>query len=145
MSSVVYADSSVLVAWFWPADVNGKAVNKWMLQRSPTLVYNAVHRLEVRHNLRQIKKSSYYAAAWHALRSAEGSGSRLRGYPVDLLGLLQRADQISAQFQGQLECGAIDLIHLAGAIEAGALFVTCDAAQAAAARLANTEHVMIGG
>jgi hypothetical protein len=115
-----------------------------MRAHSDGLAYNALHRLEVRHNLRQIRRTPNGAIAWQILRSAEESRSRLLGYNVDLLGLFQSAELISARHEAQIECGASDLIHLAGAIDAGALFVTCDVAQAEAARLEQIERVLIG-
>jgi predicted nucleic acid-binding protein len=141
---MVYADTSVLVAWFWPEDSNFPAVDRWMRESSPELGYNALQRLELRHNLRRVRGARYGEVAWHGLRGAEASGNRLRGYRVDLPALIQNAELISSQFPGRIKCGAGDLIHVAGAMEADALFVTCDAAQAAAARLVNLKCVLIG-
>ena len=145
MPSVVYADSSVLVAWFHAKDPVAPAVRAWMLRHdSPGLFYNPVHRLEARHNIRMMRGTRWGEIAWHALRAAEAGTSRLRGYRVDLLGLYQRAEQISAEHQGQIQCGSTDLIHIAGAMDREALFATCDHAQAKAARLVNLKCVLIG-
>jgi hypothetical protein len=63
---------------------------------------------------------------------------------VDFLELIQSAELISHQHEGQIQCGSTDLIHVAAAIEEEALFVTCDIAQAKAARLAKLDCVLIG-
>ena len=82
----VYADSSVLVAWFHPADQFAKPVTQWCRQRAVEFCWNPLLRAELRHNLRRLS-TSYAAIAWHAYRASETT-NRLR------MGAQRLADQL---------------------------------------------------
>jgi predicted nucleic acid-binding protein len=136
----VYADTSVLIAWFHPPDRFAEPVTAWCRSRTPDFCWNALLRTELRHNLRRLA-GDYAAVAWHAYRSSETS-NRLRigsHRPIDLL---EWGDELSARFASTSPAGTWDFIHVAAAQHARAeAFVTCDAAQASLARLADLPRV----
>jgi predicted nucleic acid-binding protein len=132
----VYADTSVLVAWFHPADQFAESVTAWCRSHAPEFCWNALLRTELRHNLRRIA-GEYGAIAWHAYRSSESS-NRLRigsHRPGDLL---EWGDELSARFASSNQAGTWDFVHVAAAQHARAeAFITCDTAQANLAHLAD--------
>ena len=79
---LVYADSSVLFAWFHPQDEFSALVDCAVQKHSPDFVYWPFLRFELRHNLRLTRVDSDGEVAWRALRAAEKTASRLRWEPV---------------------------------------------------------------
>ena len=136
----IYADTSALVAWFHPADCFAAAVTQWCREKSPEFFWNPFLRTELRHHLRRLS-GSYAAIAWHGYRSSETSG-RLRLNPHRISEMLEWGDEISVRFGANLPVGAWDCLHVSIAQQLRAeVFLTCDAAQAALARLASLPKV----
>jgi predicted nucleic acid-binding protein len=135
----VYADTSVLVAWFYPADLFAEPVTLWHRRESVEFVWNPILRAELRHSLRTIP-GIYAGIAWRAYSMAESGGLlKLERYGVN--DLIAAADELSARFAGQITCGTWDWVHVAAAQILGAPFVTCDAAQAELASLVGIDEV----
>ena len=125
----VYADTSVLIALFHPADVFSEHVNDWVGNNSINFVWNSALRNEVRHNLRMLD-SIYARTAWNALRASENNG-RLKIGREWLGQLINAADELSAEKAKAIPAGTWDYFHVAAALAAGAeCFATCDALQA---------------
>ena len=140
----VYADTSVLIAWFHPADFFAHAVTEWCRERSPEFSWNALLRLELRHNLRRLD-SPYAAIAWHAYRSSEQT-NRLKLGLQRLNQLLEMGDELSALHATRTSAGTWDCVHVAAAeYEKAEVFVTCDAAQAELARKTSLPAVYLFG
>ncbi len=136
----VYADTSVLLAWFHPADQFAKPVTEWCREQGAEFCWNPLLRIELRHNLRRLA-GKYAAIAWHAYRGSETSG-RLRLGLERVTELLDWGDELSARFAAQTAAGTWDCVHVAAAQHSRApVFVTCDAAQAELARLAKLPQV----
>lgn len=131
----IYADTSVLIAWFHPADEFAPAVTAWCRSRSPEFCWNPLLRAELRHNLRRLA-GDYAAIAWHAYRASETS-SRLRLGLHRLTDLLEWGDELSARHASKTAAGTWDYVQVAAAQHARPqAFITCDVAQAELARLA---------
>jgi predicted nucleic acid-binding protein len=125
----VYADTSVLIALFHPADIFSKQINDWVGENTIDFFWNPFLRNEVRHNLRKID-SSYSRTAWNALRAAESTG-RLSFGRDKLIQSLEAADNLSAERAAAIPAGTWDFFHVAAALAAGAdCFATCDQLQA---------------
>ena len=125
----VYADTSVLIAWFHPDDLFAKQVTPWIREHVTDLFWNSVLRAEVRHNLRQLD-SSYSRIAWNALNAAEGMG-RLSLSRKSVHQLINAADELSAEKAKAIPAGTWDYFHVAAGLSVGAdCFATCDALQA---------------
>ncbi len=136
----IYADTSVLVAWFHPADVFAKPVTEWCRQQAPEFCWNPLLRAELRHNLRRLS-GSYAAAAWHAYRGSETS-NRLQMGLHRLADMLEWGDELSARHAARSSAGTWDCVHVAAAQHSRArMFLTCDAAQSELARLAKLPQV----
>jgi predicted nucleic acid-binding protein len=136
----LYADTSVLIAWFHPTDEFAPSVTVWCRSRSPEFCWNPFLRTELRHNLRRLS-GEYAATAWHAYRASESS-NRLRMGVHRLNDLLEWGDELSARFAANNAAGTWDFVHVAAAQHAGAqAFITCDVAQAELARLAGLPAV----
>jgi predicted nucleic acid-binding protein len=134
---LAYADSSVLFALFYPRDTFHEAVNRWLEAGGFDFLTNEALRLEVRHNLRQVRGNADGETAWRALQVAERSAARMRFAPLDLERVFIQADLLSQRHAASHPCGATDVLHVAAAIEQAApLFLTCDAEQAAFAQAA---------
>lgn len=134
----VYADTSVLLAFFHPADIFALSVTRWVQGQAVEFIWNAILRAEVRHNLRGVQ-GDYAAAGWRAYRAAEAhcllSLTRER-----ISDLLEWADELSAKHVGRSKAGTWDFVHVAAALHSAAeMFVTCDEAQAQLAQLAGLE------
>jgi predicted nucleic acid-binding protein len=138
----IYADTSALIAWFNPADEFALSVTTWCRERAPEFCWNLVLRAELRHNLRRLS-GKYAAIAWHAYRSSETS-RRLKLGIHRLPELLERGDELSANYAKGCQAGTWDFIHVAAAEHVGAeVFITCDAAQAELARAAGLPKVQL--
>lgn len=130
----IYADTSALIAWFNPADEFALAVTSWNRERAPEFCWNPLLRIELRHNLRRLS-GKYAAVAWHAYRAAETS-QRLKLEAHRLSDLLEWGDELSARHAADFAAGTWDFVHVAAAQHFRAeVFITCDAAQAALARV----------
>lgn len=137
----IYADTSVLFAYFHPADEFSLVVDKAALAEAPDFAYWSFLKFELRHNLRQSNTDAPGAAAWRALRSSENTRARLRWQDVPAEAVIEAADNLSQQHAHDNAAGAADWLHVAAArkisfVTALDEFWTCDKAQAAAARLA---------
>ena len=135
---LVYADSSVLFAWFHPNDEFSIAVDAG----SPDFVYWPFLRFELRHNLRQSRLDSDGEVAWRALRAAEKTSSRLR-WQAELTAdkMLDAAEELSADRSSKFVFGSADYLHVAAARRLNLLngideFWTCDIAQTRLAKAA---------
>jgi len=140
--SLVYADSSVLFAWFHPRDEFSLLVDAAVQRNSPDFVYWPFLRFELRHNLRLARGDSDGEVAWRALRAAEKTSSRLR-WQAELSAdkMLDAAEELSADKSSKFDCGSADYLHVAAARRLNLMsgierFWTCDAAQAGLARAA---------
>ena len=139
---ITYADSSVLIAWFHPADEFARPVTAWARENTSDFLWNWFLRVEVRHNLRALK-SPYARTAWNAYEASE-AGKKLRLDRTRLIDLLQRGDELSAQFSADTTAGTWDFVHVAAALKARAeCFATCDEAQASVARKAGLGQVKL--
>ena len=139
---LVYADSSVLFAYFHPYDEFSAVVDQAVRKHSPDFIYWAFLRFELRHNLRLSRVDSDGEAAWRALRTAEKTATRLR-WQTELSAdkMLDAAEDLSADKSGRFECGSADYLHVAAArrlrlLNGIAEFWTCDIAQAGLAKAA---------
>lgn len=131
----IYADTSVLVAWFNPADEFAVAVTSWCRDRAPEFAWNSLLQIELRHNLRRLP-GNYAAIAWHAYRTSESS-QRLKLGLHRLSDLLEWGDELSARYAQNSTAGTWDFVHVAAAQHVRAeTFITCDSAQAELARSA---------
>ena len=139
---LVYADSSLLFAWFHPHDEFSAAVDAAVQKESPDFIYWPLLRFELRHNLRLTRVDSDGEVAWRALRAAEKTASRLR-WQAELTGdkVLDAAEEISADKSTRFNCGSADYLHVAAARRLNLMneideFWTCDKTQAALAKAA---------
>ena len=140
----VYADTSVLVAWFHPMDEFAIPVTKWCRECGPEFFWNLLLRVELRHHLRRLK-TNYAAQAWHAYRASETS-FRLRLGKDRSSDLLELGDELSARHVEIGGVGSWDCVHVAAALHDKAeVFATCDHAQAVLARSAGLSAVKLFG
>jgi predicted nucleic acid-binding protein len=138
----IYADTSVLVAWFHPADQFAEPVTQWCREKAAEFSWNPLLRIELRHNLRRLS-GSYAAIAWHAYRSSE-TANHLRIGLDPLAHLLEWGDELSARLAARTTAGTWDCVHVAAAQHDRAqVFATCDTAQAELARLAKLPRVRL--
>ena len=136
----VYADTSVLIAWFYPSDEFAASVTDWCRDRVSEFCWNPLLRVELRHNLRRLS-GKYASVAWHAYRASETS-NRLRLGLHRLPDLLEWGDELSARQASKTAAGTWDCVHVAAAQHARAqIFATCDVAQAELAQLAGLPKV----
>ena len=139
---LVYADSSVLFAYFHPCDEFSFTVDRAVQKAAPDFIYWPFLRFEVRHNLRMSRVDSDGEVAWRALRAAESTASRLR-WQTELTAdkMLDAAEELSADKVSKFGCGSVDYLHVAAARRLNLLngideFWTCDIMQAGLARAA---------
>ena len=136
----IYADTSALLAWFHPADEFAEIVTAWCQEQSAEFSWNALLRIELRHNLRRLR-GKYAPVAWHAYRASETS-QKLRLASHRLPDLLEWGDELSARHAQHAQAGTWDFVHVAAAQHIRAdVFITCDSAQAELARLAGLERI----
>lgn len=139
---LVYADSSVLFAYFHPRDEFSAGVDAAVRKLCPDFVYWPFLRFELRHNLRLARVDSDGEVAWHALRAAEKTALRLRWQPeLTMDKMLDAAEELSADKSTTFNCGSADYLHVAAARRLNLLngvdeFWTCDVAQAGLAKAA---------
>ena len=137
---LVYADSSVLFAYFHPHDEFSAMVDAAVQKFSPDFVYWPFLRFELRHNLRLTRVDSDGEVAWRALRAAEKTACRLRWQAeLTLDKMLDAAEELSADKSSKFDCGSADYLHVAAARRLNLLneideFWTCDTAQAGLAK-----------
>jgi predicted nucleic acid-binding protein len=138
----IYADTSVLIAWFHPSDHFAAPVTAWSRANGPDFHWNSLLRAELRHNLRKLS-GDYAAVAWQAYRASE-SARRLAPAPERMSDIVEWADELSARFAVKTVCGTWDCAHVAAALHAKVdIFVTCDVAQAQLAKLAGVARVKL--
>jgi predicted nucleic acid-binding protein len=138
--SLVYADTSVLLAYFYPADSFTRLVTEAARTHSPDFAYWPFLKFELRHTLRWFRGDANGEAAWNALRASEQTQARLR-WQADMKAdrMLDAADELSAEMLGEIACGSADFLHVAAARRLNRLselneFWTCDGEQAALAK-----------
>lgn len=137
---LVYADSSVLFAFFHPRDEFSALVDAAVQKFSPEFVYWPFLRFELRHNLRLSRVDSDGEVAWRALRAAERTAARLCWQAeLTLDKMLDAAEELSAGKSSKFDCGSADYLHVAAARRLNLFngideFWTCDTAQAALAK-----------
>lgn len=137
---MVYADTSVLVAWFHPADQFARTVTEWCRDKSPEFCWNPLLRVELRHNLRRLT-GRYAAVAWHAYRASETT-KRLAMGIHRLSDMFEWGDELSARHAAQTAAGTWDCVHVAAAQHSRARwFLTCDRAQAELGHLAKISQI----
>jgi predicted nucleic acid-binding protein len=142
---IAYADSSYLVAYFDPKSAQSAAVHRFAREKNWDYFWNPLLRAEVRHNLRRIPVESQRTTAWNAYRAVEKWGVRLVPQVFRLETILDRTDALSAADKGQSAAGTWDFAHLAAAEAADAgRFLTCDEAQAKAAKQAGLSVIYFG-
>lgn len=139
---IIYADTSVLVSWFHPADRFALAVTAWCREQEVDFLWNPILRLELRHALRRLK-GSYAPVAWRAYRASERSRClRLSAHRVE--DYLESSDELSARHAKTTECGTWDCVHVAAALREGVeLFATADTAQAELAKSAGIRQIKL--
>jgi predicted nucleic acid-binding protein len=137
---LVYADSSVLFAYFHPKDDFTFLVTEAVRRDMPDFIYWPFLRFEVRHNLRMARVDGNGELAWKALRASEKTAARLR-WQGELTAdkMLDAAEELSTEKARGIVCGSGDYLHVAAARRLNLLsgideFWTCDAAQAKLAR-----------
>ena len=132
---LVYADSSVLFAYFHPLDEFSAIVDAAVQRDFPDFVYWPFLRFELRHNLRLSRVDPDGEVAWRALRAAEKTASRLRWQPeLTADKMLDAAEELSADKSKEFDCGSADYLHVAAARRLNLLngideFWTCDTTQ----------------
>jgi predicted nucleic acid-binding protein len=138
----IYADTSVLIAWFHPADYFAVSVTQWCRANGPELSWNIFLRAELRHNLRKLA-GDYGAIAWQAYRASE-SARRLILERERASEILEWADEISARHAAKTASGTWDCVHVAAAFHSKVdVFATCDNAQAELARLVGVRKIKL--
>lgn len=139
---LVYADSSVLFAYFHPADEFSSIVDAAVQKTSPDFVYWAFLRFELRHNLRLSRVDADGEVAWRALRAAEKTSARLRWEEdLKLESMLDAAEELSAKESSRFDCGSSDYLHVGAARRLSLMsgindFWTCDIIQSDLAKAA---------
>jgi predicted nucleic acid-binding protein len=145
---LVYADSSVLFAYFHPRDEFSVVVDAAVKKNPSDFVYWPFLRFELRHNLRLARLDSDGEVAWRALR-AEKTASRLRWHSeLTADRMLDAAEELSAGNSSRFACGSADYLHVAAARRVNLLngiegFWTCDTAQADLATAAGLKTRLI--
>jgi predicted nucleic acid-binding protein len=137
---LIYADTSALFAYLHPRDVFSAVVDAAVQKESPDFVYWPWLRFELRHNLRLARGDAHGETAWRTLRVAEKTAARFR-WQVELTAdqMLDAAEELSAERAAEMNCGGVDVLHVAAARRTSLLsgleeFWTCDAGQADLAR-----------
>lgn len=139
---LAYADTSALIAYFYPNDAFTASVMKAAQRGAPDFVYWPFLRFELRHNLRMLRGDSYGEIAWRALRAAERTSARLRWQgELTVDKVLDAAEELSAEKALETDSGSSDVLHVAAARRISLIseldeFWTCDKSQAVLARLA---------
>src|SRR5258706_13980676 len=108
---IIYADTSVLVAWFHADDEFALPVTDWVRENVSEFLWNPILRAELRHNLRKLR-SSYSRSAWNALRASEKRGY-LRYGREKLMDTLELTDELSAEKTQLFAAGTWDFFHVA--------------------------------
>ncbi len=146
---LAYADTSALVAYFYPNDIFTIPVMKAAQREAPDFVYWSFLRFELRHVLRMLRGNSDGEIGWRALRAAERTSSRLRWQSeLTVDKVLDAAEELSAEKALEADAGSSDILHVVAArriflISGLDEFWTCDKAQAVLAKLSGLRTRLI--
>jgi predicted nucleic acid-binding protein len=138
-----YADSSFLMSLF-VEDGNTGTAKRFLARHPAVLVFNPLHRLEVRNGLRlrvhrgEVDRPAR-AAALQRLDDAIESGT-LTHSPLPWTDALRKAEQLSADHAERIGSRSADTLHVAAAMLAGTRrFLSFDKRQRELARAAGLE------
>jgi predicted nucleic acid-binding protein len=140
MSADAYPDSSFLVSLL-RADDNHEAAMRYMVQSAETLAFNPLHRVELRNALRNAQALAQITERERrlAFRQVEQDlrAGLLIHVPVDWTDVFHLTDELSEQHFTRNGQRAIDLLHVALALECGtATFLSFDGRQRKLAKAA---------
>jgi len=139
---LTYADTSVLFGLVHPSDAFFQPVNRRVERAQPVFWYPPWLRFELRREIHASRIDEDGEVAWRALLAAETH--RFRAGREDWLRVLQAALDLSTKHGRRTRCGALDVLHVASALEFGAAeFWTCDGLQAGLARAAGLKVVLL--
>ncbi len=135
-----YADSSFLVSLF-RRDEHSAAANRYLARRAGRLPFNPLHRLEVRNAIRLGVKRGELSAEERRTALAQIDADLEEGFlvhtPVHWTEVLRRAEALSAAHTETLGTRAVDILHVAIALETGVKsFLSFDHTQRALAKAA---------
>lgn len=142
-SPAIYADSSFLISLHCD-DSNADAAREYMRRKAATLVFNPLHRLEVRNGLRlRVFQGSMtpteLSAALRLIENDLADGLLLH-VPLAWTDALRQAEKLSAAHAEELGCRAADTLHVAAALLAeSGLFLSFDKKQRALAKAAGLQ------
>lgn len=140
MESSAYPDSSFLVSLVCK-DTNSPAANSCMGNMAEPLIFTPLHRIEARNALRNAAARGLITESdrRQAFRQIDEDlrDGLLVHTPVDWTDALRRADALSEKHATKAGQRAIDLLHVAFALECGAkTFLSFDNRQRSLARAA---------
>ncbi len=140
MATPAYADSSFLFSLVakdgWTPDATG-----YMVRATLPLLFTPLHRIEVRNALRNAvgrgELTEQICRGAFALIEDDLREGVLLHSPVEWTNVFRQADELSAKHAGQQGQRAIDLLHVAIALESGAeMFLSFDNRQRRLAKAA---------
>lgn len=120
MAGEAYADSSFLVS-LYRRDSNQPAAEGWVMRQPISIGYSPLARIELRHSLRRAAAGGQITMPElrEAFRQIEGDlGSGLLAHlAVNWTNTFRQADELSERYASESGLRAIDLIHVAIAVE----------------------------
>lgn len=133
MAGEAYADSSFLVS-LYRRDSNQPAAVRWVARQPLSIRYSPLARIELRHSLRRAAAGGQITAPElrDAFRQIDGdlAAGLLVHLPVNWTNTFRQADELSERNAGESALRAIDLIHVAIALEETIpIFLSFDARQ----------------
>jgi predicted nucleic acid-binding protein len=137
---MVYIDSGVLVKLYVKEEFSEVAVR--LISAIPQIPFSPLHEIEIRNALRTQKgrgliTQSELSKSLEALNQDIDENRLLRFMP-DWPGVYKTAEELSQKFTTKLLCRALDVLHVALAVQMGCTrFITGDSRQAALAKRAN--------
>ncbi len=135
----VYADTSILFALCFPDDPFFRTVNQRTQTEEPAFFYPPLLRFEVRHSLTLARGEKHGETGWRALQAAE---KFFVGVRENWLSVVELSGELSAKHGRKIQCGGVDVLHVASAVRLGAAeFWTGDRAQAELAKAAGLKVV----
>ena len=140
MSADAYPDSSFLVS-LYRHDSNYAAAAAFMQKGSPFLSFTPLHRVELRNAIRVAEAQGLVTAEERREAFKEVEKDLRDGFLVHTAiawgDVCRRADELSEKHSAQNGQRAIDLLHVAAALESGAkLFLSFDRRQRGLAKAA---------